>query len=651
MNRRTFGQRVAGVVASLAPLRLAGCRPRATSSAAFADLRDRYFRGSLERNPVTSTYLGGDGYDPTLITLNGRLRDYSAPAISEEILFLERHAQALAAVDMGELAVADRIDHSVMRSQIAYLLRRLRDERHHERSLDSYNLEPYRGVDFQLRQLQTIGDGRRGSESEWDQIVQRSLAIPGYLEVARSNLAAGRRAGRVPDRSLVRRTLASAQAQSGFFSGELGRLAGPAMAGQPFARTLRREVDRAGAAAGVAYNDYVRFLDDTYDAADPTRRFAIGEDEYAWRLRECFKDQRTPAQLWAQSEDWVREREQAVWRVAEEGAREARLGLRFDSPGARRASTRALYGHLGAHSPRSDAELFGWLRESIARAIAYGRERSLFDVPAGFQVEVVTTPAVLQPFIDATAYYPAPPFKRAGNGQFFLTPTGDDRARLRRFNRASIAALATFQAFPGHDWHFRSMARHSSLISAVRWFTPGSIEDSFAMWHDSVATEGWGAYAEAMMGQPAPERPHGFYTAAEHLLVLRNQLAMAVAARLDLGLHTGRWSVEEALDYYAERGAMLPNARARTEDLVAQSVARRAEALLDRMVYSVPMLAMTFVIGHENIADLRRQFLARHPSQNHAFHERKMALGPIPIGHYREHFLRDETPRAEPAPV
>ena len=68
MDRRSFVHRAAGGLAALGALRaLSACRPDAPSpaeDAEFVALRERYFLTTLELNPVTSTYLGGDGTRP-----------------------------------------------------------------------------------------------------------------------------------------------------------------------------------------------------------------------------------------------------------------------------------------------------------------------------------------------------------------------------------------------------------------------------------------------------------------------------------------------------------------------------------------------------------------------------------------------------------
>ena len=51
--------------------------------------------------------------------------------------------------------------------------------------------------------------------------------------------------------------------------------------------------------------------------------------------------------------------------------------------------------HLSADAPTNDDELFRWYREAGERAVAYGREQRLFDVPLDYRLEVVPTPPVL----------------------------------------------------------------------------------------------------------------------------------------------------------------------------------------------------------------------------------------------------------------
>jgi uncharacterized protein (DUF885 family) len=327
--------------------------------------------------------------------------------------------------------------------------------------------------------------------------------------------------------------------------------------------------------------------------------------------------------------------------VAAEDARAARLPVSFRSAGGRRAAVRAVMEHLSKESPANDAELLRWYVKAGERAVAYGREHSLFDVPADYRLEVVPTPPVLRRTIDA-AYYPAPPFKHTGVGRFYLTLPGNDRAALRESNHASVADTAVHEGFPGHDWHYKYMTRYASEISPLRWLTPGAVEDSSSMWQDSMATEGWGLYSEELMAEPAPGRPHGFYSAAEHLYELQGQLLRAARVRVDVGLHTGRLSFDDALDYFTEHVSFYPKACAAAgRDPAARALCEGARRAIYR--YSKwPTQAITYNLGKNEIIGLREALRAQQGGafDGRAFHERLMRMGTIPAGYFRDEFLR-----------
>jgi hypothetical protein len=101
-----------------------------------------------------------------------------------------------------------------------------------------------------------------------------------------------------------------------------------------------------------------------------------------------------------------------------------------------------------------------------------------------FRVTTVSTSPRRRRF-SAAAYYPAAPLKRGGIGRFYLTPTGNDPAALALSGRASVATVAVHEGFPGHDWHYRSMAERGPAISNIRWLTPGAVEDSSSILRES----------------------------------------------------------------------------------------------------------------------------------------------------------------------
>jgi uncharacterized protein (DUF885 family) len=569
------------------------------------------------------------------------LRDYRPEALAREVAFYREIQRANDAIEPKGLPAQERIDHAVLRSQLAFILHQLVELRYHQRALDTVMAEPFRGVDWQIQQMTELGGGKLGTEREWRLVVARVSAIPAYLEQVKAHLQAGVASGNRPDWRMVERDgVEGAKNNAEYFRKTLGEQAAGHLAGQPFKGEVLASLVPASAAAANAFESFGDSLRALYPAGDRQDRFAVGEREYEWRTRTNLHETRSAAELFAYGQQQTAFYQAKVYEVAQEVARDAGLTLPFGTAAEKNASVRKVMEHLSADSPTSDAELLAWYIDAGKRAVQYGREQRLFDVPADYRLDVTWTPPVLRSAIDA-AYYPAPPFKKSGVGRFYLTPTGDDPAALRENNRASIADTAVHEGFPGHDWNYKYLSAHAEDVSNIRWFTPGAVEDSASMWEDSPGTEGWGLYAEELMAEPVPGRPHGFYTAGEHLYELQGQLLRAVRIVVDVGIHTGRMSYDQAVDYFAENVSFFPGARAKAaSDPAAKAVYENAEKAIYR--YSKwPTQAITYNIGKSAIVDLRDAYkAARGPGfQAKEFHEAFMRMGTIPPPLIRDELL------------
>ena len=156
-----------------------------------------------------------------------------------------------------------------------------------------------------------------------------------------------------------------------------------------------------------------------------------------------------------------------------------------------------------------------------------------------------------------------------------------------------------------------------------------------------MAAEGWGLYSEELMAEPAPNHKYGFYSPGEYLYELQGQLLRAVRIRVDVGLHTGRMTFDQAIDYFTEHVSFVPNARANAAtDPAARAVADSALRAIYR--YSKwPTQAITYNLGKNAIIELREACKAASGPQfsEKRFHERFMGMGTIPVAYFRETFL------------
>ncbi len=625
---------------------------RPWEDARFAQVERDYVIYFLGRFPVVATYLGGAAFDPQLAGVDGQLRDYSPEAIRAEDARLAEFRARFARLAPAGLSPRRRIDRSVALAEIAFLEHQHTVRRHQQKSLDSYVDEPARGVDWQIQGMTPGSGAAYGTDAEWQAVIARVRAVPGYLATAERQLAAGVAARNTPDgRVLVDFGVRSAAADADYFASTLPQLAAGAIASAQRAAQLR-DLAAAGEAAAAAYRHLAAMISGAFfeqpaggepalKAEFRADRFAFGETEYDWALRNNLRLSSTAAELFTQS--WP-----AVEATREEMitlARQIAASHQWPLAGVGSATVRAVFEQLSRNAPQTDAEMLEGYRRTGERLVAYARATGLFDVPADYRLDVLATPVPLRASVPGGGYYPAPPFKKTGVGRFYITPTGDNAAALRgQHDYASMPAIAAHEGFPGHDWHFKVMTQYRDEISPLRWLLPGAVEDSSSMWQDSMATEGWALYSEALLAEGAPGAPHGFYTPEERLYQLRGKLLRDLRVRIDTGIHTGRMRFEEAVTLSSEVVDFLPGTCQDAASLkldLKQASCNAARAALTRYA-RWPTQAITYRAGKEQIVALRHraqlELGARYSAQR--FHLEFMKEGTIPPGYFGEELLR-----------
>jgi uncharacterized protein (DUF885 family) len=600
----------------------------------------------LRRNPVVSTYRGGSGVDPSLIEADGRLRDHSPEAIAEEDSWLAATLKELETVDPRNLSPALRVDREIAMAQIRFLLHQHQVRRYQQRALDSYTDEPFRGIDSQLQAMTQTGETTYGTPEEWELVIKRLEAIPRFLSAAQVQLRAGVATGNTPDFRMLRRNgIDTAEANARYFDQTLPAVAERRITGPNRDKLLGAAVN-ASKQAAKAYRrlrDFVAatFFDDVTlkgeSAVKPQfrgDRFVMGEPEYSWALKNNLLIDKIAGQLYEEAWPVVQQTQNQMIALAREIGK--KNGWALPSGGAE--AVRAVFDHLSKDHPKTDEEMVSWYREAAFRLVAYARKTGIFDVPSDYKLEVAVTPPPLLASIDGAAYYPAPPLRDTGVGRFYVTPTGNDPAALKSHNRAALADLAAHEGFPGHDWHYKVMTNHRDEISALRWLTPGGVEDSSSMWQDALAAEGWALYAEALMAEPQPGAPAGFYTPEERLFQLKGKLYRDLRVRIDTGIHTGRMRYDEAVDLYSEVVDFLPGscrgAAAPKDDAKRASCASAERAIFRYSKW--PTQAITYRLGKEDIFALRDEATKRLGPRfsPKAFHLQIMKQGRVPVKYY-----------------
>ena len=610
----------------------------------------RYVVELLRRNPTTNTYLGGAGLDASLVRVDGTLRNYSPAALEEEDRWLAVTARELGSISADGLTDRVLIDRDVAIAQIRFLLRQHQTRHYQERAVDTYVGEPFRAIDWQLQGLTPTGANTYGTPDEWTLVSARVRAIPTFLAAARTQLEAGVKAGRVADwRMLERDGLDTSQANAVYFADTLPALAGERISGGSDRDRTLNDLRAAGKEAAEAYRAFRGFIAETFfepgtrtvKASYAGDRFAMGAQEYDWALQNNFHLDTKSADLFVESLPGIERTQNSMIALARQIAEARQWTVPADGP----AAVRAVFDRLSSDYPKSDAEMVTWYRDAAFRLVDFARKTGLFDVPSDYSLEVVQTPPPLQSSIDGASYYPAPPFKGTGVGRFYVTPTHNDQAALQSNNRAALADLSAHEGFPGHDWYFKVLTLARDSVSPVRWLTPGAVEDSSSMWEDSLPAEGWGLYAEALMAEPQPNAPNGFYTSEERLYQLQGQLYRELRVRLDTGLHTSRISYDNATTAYSEVVDFLPGSCDHAGR--ATSDAKRASCdSAERAIFRYskwPTQAITYRLGKDQIVAMREEAstLLGPRFSSKAFHLAFIRQGTIPSGYFKKALLKE----------
>jgi uncharacterized protein (DUF885 family) len=620
---------------------------------AFKTAHDKYVVEFLRRNPTVNTYLGGAGLDPSLKDVDGRLRDHSASALAEEDRWLAESQKAFEAVAPDSLSPARKIDRDVALAQINFLLHQHQQRRYQERAVDTYVSEPFRAIDWQLQGMTQTGDKSYGTPEEWRLVTSRVADIPRFLQVAQDQLAAGVKSGNTADQRMLRRDgVKTADADAKYFAEELPKLAQERLSVGEASDQMLTQLRDASKNASDAYKKFAEFVRTTFFDANASApdgiapktqfaqdRYAFGEAEYNWALKNNLRVDTTAAKLYDESWPIVEDTRRQMVELARQVGQ--KRGMTLPEDGAQ--AVRAVFDELGKDYPKTDAEMVTWYKEAGVRLVDYARKTGVFDVPADYKLDVVETPPPLRASIDGAAYYPAPPFKQSGVGRFYVTTSGtNDQAVLKENNRAALADLSAHEGFPGHDWHYKVMTQFRNDIAGVRWLTPGSVEDSSSMWEDSMAAEGWGLYSEALMAEPQPGAPEGFYTPEEHLYQLQGKLYRDLRVRIDTGIHTGRMTYDDAVDLFSEVVDFQPG---KCSDPNKTDSKRASCDSAERAIFRYskwPTQAITYRLGKDQIFALRAEAakLLGDKFSPKEFHLLFMRQGTIPAGYFRDELLR-----------
>lgn len=258
---------------------------------------------------------------------------------------------------------------------------------------------------------------------------------------------------------------------------------------------------------------------------------------------------------------------------------------------------------LHSHHPSRD-DLLSAYQQEMQAAKDFLKEKDLVSLPGRQHLNVVDTPAFLRHQIPFAAYLDPSIADLSQSAFYYVTPVNSD-AELKEHNYAAIAQTSVHEAWPGHHLQFVTANQSESGKALVRRLFPCA-----------TLYEGWALYCEQMMLEQGFERHPG-----QDIVMLRDRLWRALRIIIDVNIHTGEWTLEQA-----------------AKEMVDKLGFSEAQARAECNWYSqAPTVPMSYAVGWALINALRDIVKPGSTSELKAFHDKLLSCGSVALPLVIEH--------------
>jgi uncharacterized protein (DUF885 family) len=461
--------------------------------AAFRKMADEYYAWRNENNPVFSSEAG-------LHTWDNRLTDYSAPKVAERAQRVRKLLDQVRAMPAAKWPKDDRIDWMLFRAQLE-------------------------NVDFGNRVLQSeihdpqlyVGECSTGIFSllkkEYDAPRTRALAATERLKAMPAMLAQGERNLQKPVKLFAELAIASARSIDPLFNESLMTLA------RDLAPAEREALVKARDAALVAIHGFADRLEKQLPSMVA---FApMGTANYNYYLKHVLL-----LPLDAEQVAMLGRAELARYRALESLLPDPSLA---DPDPAR-----------SKNIPPDQASFLAAYESREQEMIGFMKEHKLVTIPDYLgRFEIRQLPDAFKPtspggFMNPPGLYDKDP---AG---FFFIPTYNPQSK-NFYIRAAIEDPRPILGHEGIPGHFMQISIANHLQNEIR-----------RQHGDGVFVEGWALYGEEMLMRT------GLYpeNSAAQGQILRLSRYRSARIGVDVNLHTGKWTFEQAVQYFMEGGGL-----------------------------------------------------------------------------------------------
>jgi uncharacterized protein (DUF885 family) len=461
--------------------------------AALRKMADEFYAWRNENFPVGASEAG-------LHTWDNRLTDYSAAKIAERNQRISRLLGQVRALPAAKWAKDDRIDWMLFRAQ----------------------LENY---DFSTRVLQSektdpqlyVGECSNGIFSllkkEYDAPRTRALAATERLKQMPAMLAQGAKNLQKPVKLFARLAIESARAIDPLFKDSLMTLA------RDMPPNERDKLVKARDAALVAIHGFADRLEKRLPSMVDFS--PMGPANYNYYLKHVLL-----LPLDAEQVAMIGRVELARYRALESLLPDPSLA----DPNPARSK----------NIPPDQASFLAAYESREQEMIAYMKEHKLVTIPDYLgRFEIRQLPEAFKPTSPGGFMNPPGLYDKDPSGFFFI-PTYNPQSK-NFYIRAAIEDPRPILGHEGIPGHFMQISIANHLSNEIR-----------RQHGDGVFVEGWALYGEEMLMRT------GLYpdNSAAQGQILRLSRYRSARIGVDVNLHTGKWSFEQAVQYFMEAGGL-----------------------------------------------------------------------------------------------
>jgi uncharacterized protein (DUF885 family) len=530
-------------------------------------LSDEFLKALFQYSPITASTVGyhENGVDQ-------KLDDVSAAARQKRAAWLHDFGQRMEALPAAKIDREDDADRDLLRQTIALDLLNLDEAHDYTRRCDA-PLDALGSVFFMMVARDYAPLEKRASD-----VAARLGEVPRFLKDAQAALTTN-----VPEFRAAARD--DGQGLLDYLEHQLL----PAFEKTAAAPALKKSLP----AAVAAVKAYLAFVADGGPLAKkPPQTFRYGKALYDKRFGPYLQTDRTPADVLASAERRMVEVKKEMAGLAQKIAGKPDVRAALDAT---------------AKDHPTPEQLFPTVREQLARATRFVKEKQLLTLSAHENLQVIETPPFLRSQLGVAAFDGAPPLQPSLGAFFYVTPFPPSwpkekvESKLREYNRWMLEILTIHEAMPGHYVQFeRANEVQPQPRRVLRWVLGAG-----------AYIEGWAVYAQDVM----VDAGYANNDPRLRLTNLKMELRALANSILDIKLQSGDLTDEQAMKLMVEDAF-----QERSE----------AELKLRRAKLSVTQLCSYFV-GMEAWRALRRAAQAQPGFDLKTFHDRALGEGAVTL--------------------